>query len=313
MNRKSYYHDLKTDKIISEEEYHSRMEKNLEGGLNYFGQYRDITEAQLALDSEYSFLKNNKYWNPGDVSKSDEQVLSMTIPEKTALIRKGLYLDVLINDKEESVRAAVAKTGFGVDKLVTDTSKIVRQALAKYEFALDKLVDDPAWEVRAMVAMRGYGLDKLIHDSDEYVRTAAIRATDKYKHKKNYDDSIAKIGVNKMNDFQRMLRQAEGIKKAYPEGTRIELQFMNDPYAPVPPGTRGSVDFVDDLGQVHMKWDNGRTLALIPGEDSFRRLTAQEIAEENKRPSLSEQIEAAKTSADTAKTAEKEKDHDMEI
>ena len=23
------------------------------------------------------------------------------------------------------------------------------------------------------------------------------------------------------------------------------------------------------IGQIHMKWDNGRTLALVPGEDSF--------------------------------------------
>ena len=29
-----------------------------------------------------------------------------------------------------------------------------------------------------------------------------------------------------------------------------------------------------------MQWDNGRTLALVPGEDSFRKLTAKELAEE---------------------------------
>ena len=59
------------------------------------------------------------------------------------------------------------------------------------------------------------------------------------------------------------------IKEQYPPGTRIRLNSMNDPYAPVTPGTEGIVDLVDDAGQIHMKWDNGRTLAIIPGEDSF--------------------------------------------
>ncbi len=66
----------------------------------------------------------------------------------------------------------------------------------------------------------------------------------------------------------------------YPPGTRLQLISMDDPYAPVPSGTRGTVDHVDDMGTIHMRWDNGRELGLIPGEDSFRRLTAQELAAE---------------------------------
>ena len=62
----------------------------------------------------------------------------------------------------------------------------------------------------------------------------------------------------------------DAIKEMYPKGTRIELIHMDDPYAPVPLGTKGTVEFVDDMGQISMKWDNGRTLALIPEIDEFK-------------------------------------------
>lgn len=41
----------------------------------------------------------------------------------------------------------------------------------------------------------------------------------------------------------RHLREVE-----YPPGTRLELVHMADPYAPVPPGTKGTVRLVDDMG-----------------------------------------------------------------
>jgi len=63
------------------------------------------------------------------------------------------------------------------------------------------------------------------------------------------------------------------IRDQYSPGTRIRLTQMDDPYAPIPSGTEGTVDFVDDAGQIHMKWDNGRSLALIPGEDSFSKIS----------------------------------------
>ena len=83
-----------------------------------------------------------------------------------------------------------------------------------------------------------------------------------------------------MNRFEAERRFAQRMKENYPPGTRIMLLNMDDPYAPVPEGTKGTVVHVDDAAQIHMKCDNGRTLALVPGEDSFRRLTDQELAEE---------------------------------
>ena len=59
------------------------------------------------------------------------------------------------------------------------------------------------------------------------------------------------------------------LRKQYPVGTRIRLDYMQDPYAPVEAGMTGKLDYIDDAGQFHMKWDNGRALALIPGVDSF--------------------------------------------
>ena len=50
------------------------------------------------------------------------------------------------------------------------------------------------------------------------------------------------------------------IREQYPPGTRIRLNSMEDPYHPILPGTEGEVDFLDDKGQIFMKWDNGRTL-----------------------------------------------------
>lgn len=83
-----------------------------------------------------------------------------------------------------------------------------------------------------------------------------------------------------MNEYEKWHRMAKINKELYPKGTRIKLNEMDDPYHPVPPGTKGTVRFVDDSGQIFMKWDNGRTLPLNSEIDDFRVLSAEEIAEE---------------------------------
>ena len=63
-------------------------------------------------------------------------------------------------------------------------------------------------------------------------------------------------------------REVQRIKDQYPVGTRIVVDYMDDP-RPIAPGTKGTVRVVDDMGTVHCDFDNGRRLGLIPGEDSF--------------------------------------------
>ena len=88
-----------------------------------------------------------------------------------------------------------------------------------------------------------------------------------------------------MNEYERRRRIAESTKKLYPPGTRIELINMKDPYAPVTSGTRGTVKFVDSMGTIFPEWDNNRTIGIVPGEDSFRKLTQEEIEAENQTSS----------------------------
>ena len=81
-------------------------------------------------------------------------------------------------------------------------------------------------------------------------------------------------------EYERQRKMAESTKKLYPPGTRIELICMKEPYAPVPAGTRGTVKFIDSMGTLFPEWDNGRSLGVVPGEDSFRKLTQEEIKAE---------------------------------
>lgn len=44
-------------------------------------------------------------------------------------------------------------------------------------------------------------------------------------------------------------------------GDRVKCIFMDDPF-PVPSGVCGTVIGIDSIGQIHVDWDNGQSLAL---------------------------------------------------
>lgn len=62
-------------------------------------------------------------------------------------------------------------------------------------------------------------------------------------------------------------QKVELLRKAYTKGTRIKLYRMKGEDQ-MPYGLEGTITNVDDIGQIHVNWDNGSSLALCE-EDSF--------------------------------------------
>ena len=71
-----------------------------------------------------------------------------------------------------------------------------------------------------------------------------------------------------MNELSK--EKVEELRALYRPGTRIKLIHMNDKWGCRLDGSLGTVEHVDDAGTIHMHWDMGSSLGLIPEEDEFK-------------------------------------------
>lgn len=51
------------------------------------------------------------------------------------------------------------------------------------------------------------------------------------------------------------------------------MVHCEDPYAPILPGQKGTVDFIDDLSTIHVSWDNGRRLGVCLNVDEVEKIS----------------------------------------
>ncbi|MBR2894522.1 MAG: DUF4314 domain-containing protein [Oscillospiraceae bacterium] len=93
-------------------------------------------------------------------------------------------------------------------------------------------------------------------------------------------EELLKKEEMRMNSLKHAQQMARYYKEQYPPGSRIEVTVMRDDPRPIAPGTRGTVNFVDDIGTVHCTFDNGRQLGVCPGKDSFHLVQDQRQVQE---------------------------------
>ncbi|MDE8333315.1 DUF4314 domain-containing protein [Erysipelothrix rhusiopathiae] len=67
-----------------------------------------------------------------------------------------------------------------------------------------------------------------------------------------------------MNQFE-ILR----TKELYKAGTKVRCLDFNDEHTSIPEGTLGVVKFVDDIGTIHVSWENGSNLGVVIGIDTI--------------------------------------------
>ena len=72
---------------------------------------------------------------------------------------------------------------------------------------------------------------------------------------------------------------AERNRRLYLKGSIVILDSMYGEQQ-MPKGLKGIVDEFDDIGQIHVKWENGSSLALNVEVDSFRKVTERKITHE---------------------------------
>lgn len=76
--------------------------------------------------------------------------------------------------------------------------------------------------------------------------------------------------LNDLNDDMSLLIRViqESLNKVL-VGRRIRLTKTTDKLTKLLPGAEGTVNLIDDHGTVHVTWDDGSILGLVPEEDSW--------------------------------------------
>lgn len=65
-------------------------------------------------------------------------------------------------------------------------------------------------------------------------------------------------------------KEIEKIKKIYIPGQKLELINLYSSFNVLLPATKGMIEFIDDLGNIHVIWEHKKNIQLVVGIDEFK-------------------------------------------
>ena len=86
------------------------------------------------------------------------------------------------------------------------------------------------------------------------------------------DENVTRVVAEAADRLAADHLAGAAANQAPARGTRVELIRTTDEHTRLVPGATGTVSLVDAAGTVHVRWDDGSTLGLIPGTDEWREL-----------------------------------------
>lgn len=112
-----------------------------------------------------------------------------------------------------------------------------------------------------------------------------------------FDKSQTEISKDLFVDDKKV--DVEKLRQEYPAGTMIKLIYMAGEET-MHSGLIGEVQSIDDIGQIHINWENGSTIALNSKYDAFERATPYGkisvlLVEPNEHPKMIEIVNNLKS------------------
>ena len=142
---------------------------------------------------------------------------------------------------------------------------------AYYTFNVDHPKDYKArsLSVSDVIQIEGSSVEK---DGFYYCDTIGFKEIKDFEPEKTSTENLLRAEKARVKDKVK----CHSIRDEYPKGTKIRLISM-DGESQMPCGLKGEVEYVDDIGQIHVLWENGSSLALNPEVDSFEKDTSPDM------------------------------------